>query len=318
MNEIRLNEAATKVVAELGELCPQKMEIKYHQKQAGFLRHDQAQQYLRGGKMIIEVNDVTEPNYTVSHELLHLRLLFKGAPQISFNITTGASELDNKIMATGMELYDIVLHFSVYQQQKERGLINERVKELYFKGVLATLKPEPQDRQDEWMVLRVLTLLDTLVFFDTEAQTILPRLEELYPRTLVAAQKIYAELTSKKISSAFEIRRAIVKIYRLFDQQLEKWQMVKMNLQNFVTLTPVFSERQKRLEVRQLFSILHSELHENLQDTTAYIGILKNDGQNSFVLPAPQKEKTEEVFKRIYAMPTGKFLAKLAIPYLTR
>ncbi|KRN07193.1 IpaB EvcA family protein [Liquorilactobacillus sucicola DSM 21376 = JCM 15457] len=318
MVDVELNEAARKLIVELKDIYPYEVELKYHAKEAGFLRHDQAQQYLRGGKMIVEVNDVTEPSYTVSHELLHLLLLFKGAPQISFNITTGDTELDNKIMATGMELYDTVLHFIVYQQQRERGLIDDNVEELYFKGILATLKPEPQGKTDEWMVLRTLTLLDALVFFRDETERILPKLAELYPRTLTAAREIYTELARKRISSAFEIRRAIVKVYRLFDQQLKQWQMVQMNLQNFVTLTPVLSERQKRLEVRQLFSIFHSELHENLQDTTAYIGILKSDQQNTFVLPAPQGEKTEETFKRIYAMPLASFMEKLAIPYLTR
>ncbi|WP_311408192.1 IpaB/EvcA family protein [Liquorilactobacillus uvarum] len=318
MREIELNEAAKKVIAELKEIYPDELKIKYHDKKAGFLRHDQAQQYLHDGKMVIEVNDVTEANYTVSHELLHLLLLFKGAPQISFNITTGSKELDNKIMATGMELYDTVLHFIVYRQQKERGLINEKVKELYFKGVLATLKPEPSDHTDEWMVLRTLTLLDTFVFFRDEEEHILPKLEKLYPRTFTAAQRIYKALTVKNISSAFEIRRAVVKVFRLFDQQLEQWKMSQMNLQNFVTLTVVLSKRQKRLEVRQLFSIFHSELHENLQDTTAYIGISKADQQNTFVLPTPRSKKTEDEFKRIYAMPVGEFMDELAIPYLTR
>lgn len=318
MTEIELNEAAKRVVVELKKIYPNKLNIKYHDKKIGFLRHDQAQQYLHNGEMVVEVNDVTEPNYTVSHELLHLLLLFKGAPQISFNITTGSKELDNKIMATGMELYDTILHFLVYSQQKDRGLINDGVKELYFKGVLATLKPEPQNSTDEWMVLRTLTLLDTLVFFEDEEERILSKLKTLYPRTFAAAQKIYAALTVKEISSAFEIRRAVVKVFRLFDQQLEQWKMPPMNLQNFVTLTAVLSKRQKRLEVRQLFSIFHSELHENLQDTTAYIGISKADQQNTFVLPTPQSKKTEEEFKRIYAMPIGDFMDELAIPYLTR
>ena len=95
-------------------------------------------------------------------------LIFEKLLQISFNLDSGRKELDTKYTATGMELYDILMYFFVYDRQREMGLIDDKVEELYFKGILAVLKPEPQDQQDDWMVLRTVNLLDALIFFNDQ------------------------------------------------------------------------------------------------------------------------------------------------------
>lgn len=126
--------------------------IEFADEKAGYLRHDQAQLVLRDGAVHVKVFDITEPNYTVAHELLHFLLVARNVPQVAFNLTTGKQDLDLKLMTVGVELYDSVLHFAVYRDQRNRGLITEEDEELYFKGILATLQPEPADgHNDGWM-----------------------------------------------------------------------------------------------------------------------------------------------------------------------
>ncbi|KRL06187.1 hypothetical protein [Liquorilactobacillus oeni] len=294
------------------------IEFKKKGKQVGYLRHDQAQHYLRGGKMVIELNDLTAPSYTVSHELLHILLMTEKIPEITFNLSTTDLQLDTKLMAVGLELYDIVLHFTIYQLQRERNLFTESIQDLYLKGLFATLKPEPDGKNDNWMVLRVLGILDALVFFGKKQELLLSKLKKYYPQTTKAALSLYTEITAHELESPFGIRRAVIKLYHKLDEYLSEWGLEPLNLNRFVTLTLVLSKRQARQQVRQLFEIYHSALHENLEDTKGYIGFYKKDGQNSFVLPQPKESHPEEKFRKIYAMQAAVFLKELSIPYLIR
>ena len=292
--------------------------IEFADKKAGYLRHDQAQLVLRDGAVHVKVFDITEPNYTVAHELLHFLLVVRNVPQVAFNLTTGKQDLDLKLMTVGVELYDSVLHFAVYRDQRNRGLITEEDEELYFKGILATLQPEPADgHNDGWMSFRLLTLFDALIFFVEQQEAILPKLQELYPKTLQAAQKLYELASAKPLVDAHAMRRTVVKLYKAFDQQLERWGLVSMYLTDFVTLTPVLSDRQLRLEVRQLFTIYHSEWTAKLHHRSGYIGRWKNDEQNSFVIPEPQKN-APETFTRLYEMKVADFMERMGLEYLKK
>lgn len=320
MTEPILNDTVKQLIKEAEKIQPNGIEIQYKENQAGFVRHDQAQYYLRNGKLVINVLDQTDVNYVVSHELLHFMLMFQKLPQISFNLESGKKNLDTKYIATGMELYDILMHFFVYDQQRELGLITNQVEELYWKGILAVLKPEPSDHQDEWMVLRTVNILDALVFFKASQEEILPKLQELYPKATEQAQYLFEKITQKPLDSAANVHRAVVKLYQEFDNVLDRYHLYGMNLNTFVSLTPVLSKRQLRLEMRQLFEIFHTDLKENLQFKTAYVGRMKKDQQNAFVIPQPKgnEEQQAQAFKQIYETPVGQYLDSIGVSYLTR
>ncbi|MEY8662457.1 IpaB/EvcA family protein [Ligilactobacillus faecis] len=317
MNEVELSQTTKELIQEVEKKIQAPLELEFKDKAVGYLRHDQAQHYLHGGKLKVEVYDKTAPDYTITHELLHFLLLLEQTPKIAFNLTTGKIERDHKFMLAGVELYDTVLHFKVYERQRELAVITDEIEELYFKGILAVLEPEPRERRDQWMVLRTLTLLDALVFFKDQQASVLPKLQELYPQATVAAQKLYALLTEKKLETAFELRRAVVRLWKAFDEQLHAWQLLPMQLNDFITLTPVLSARQLRLPVNSLFEFYHSPWQENLEFTSAYIGRAKVDQQNTFVLPTP-KEDAKTYFQKLYSLSTKELLERLGIEYLVR
>lgn len=312
-----LNQTTLKLQKQVEEAVKKTVNVTFKEEKKGWLASDQAQMYLHDGQMQLDVYDITAPNYTVSHELLHIMTMVQDVPQINFNMTTGQTEHDSKIMTVGMELYDSVLHLQIYPRQRELGLLDDGIVELFYKGILAQLKPEQEDEVDSWMVLRTVKLVDALVLFASEQPKAEKKLQELYPQSFEAAQRLYASLTEKKTAGPQKIRAAIVKLWRGFDAQLESWGLAPLRLNDFISLEPVLSERQTRLEVSQLFEVYHSSLQDNLHFKPAYIVRYKSDRQNSFVLPEPKSDK-EKIFRGFYAAKIGDILQQMNVNYLLR
>lgn len=317
MSEPKLTQAVLDLQDEVVKMVKKPVNISFKEEKKGWLASDQAQMYLHDGQMQLDVYDVTAPNYTVSHELLHVLAMGQNVPQINFHMTTNDPNRDSKIMTAGMELYDTVLHLQIYPQQRQLGLLDDEIVELFYKGLLAQLKPEKQGEIDAWMVLRTVKLVDALVLFDGKQPQAEQKLQELYPRCFSAAQKLYVGLTERKITGPQKIRAAIVKLWRGFDDQLSEWGQAPLGLNDFISLEPVLSERQTRLEISQLFEIYHSSLQDNLHFKPAYIVRYKSDRQNSFVIPEPEHDK-EKIFRGFYAAKIGDILQQMHIDYLLR
>jgi len=187
-----------------------------------------------------------------------------------------------------------------------------------LKGVTATLKPEPTPVDDE-MTLRTLTLLDALVFFGTDEDAIMAQFEKDYPISFAAAQKLYAVITEKPVDSPFSLRRNVVKLFKAFDAQLEAWRLPALHNTEFTTLTSVLSKRQLSLQVKQIFELYHSDMHEKTTQRRGYVGFNRADEQNAFVIPSPApKEDTPEYFTKIYSMTVEELFKQLKMPYILR
>ena len=317
--DVQLNDQVQDLLNQVNNLYPGKVEVHFiGQLQAGFVRHDQAQQMQMGKDIDIQVADLTAPNYTASHELLHLLMILSGFPQVFFSLTTGNPDLDQQLMIMGTELYDIVSHEVVVSEQRKHGLITPEINDLYLKGVDYTLKPEPAERDDE-MTLRTLTLLDALVFFGSDNQAINDQFTKDYPESFAAARKLYQTITAKPVTSPFSLRRNVVKLFKAFDAQLEAWNLPALHNTEFTTLSSVLSKRQLSLQVRQIFELYHSDMHEKTTQRRGYVGFNRADNQNAFVLPAPKpKEDTPDYYTNIYNMTVEDLFKQLKMPYILR
>ena len=92
------------------------------------------------------------------------------------------------MMIMSTDLYNVAMHRVVVAEQRKHGFINDRVEEEYLKGVEHTLTPESED--DDERALRLLTLLDALVFFGDHLAKYEEQLQNNYPKALAAAKKI--------------------------------------------------------------------------------------------------------------------------------
>jgi len=319
MTEIKLNQTLTDLLSTANSIYPGNINVSFGSEQAGYVRHDQAQQVLHDGDITVQVNDVTAPNYTASHEILHLLLLLQGFPQVTFNLTTSDQQLDEQLMAISMELYDTISHVLVVRKQRQHDLIDAQIEDWYLQGVTATIDPEEPDKADAMMTLRLLTLTDLLVFFEGKLTS--EREQQVataYPQAWPAAQKLYEVISQKAVDTPFAMRRAVVKLFKAFDDQMTAWELPVLHANEFVTVQSVLSERQERLEVRQLFDVYHSDLLDKDKHTRAYIGLYKSDQQNAFVLPAPAQKDSDAFFKEIYGKTVKELFQTVDVPYTLR
>ena len=308
--------ALQQLLADVKKMHPQEIQINFpKEEKIGYLRHDYGQYYVADGKLQVDVYDQTDIEYTISHELLHFMLMFDNTPQASVNVTSGDQELDATLTATGIDLYDTVLHDRVYKEQRKRGFITEATEEIYLKGVMERFPKE--DGPDQWLVLRVLTLLDALVFFQGGDEDIIALFAQNNPESYRYAATLYQVMNEKPLKTNGAVRRAIVRLWDGMDQVLRDAGYAPMGLREFMTLSPVLSERQTRLQLNQLFELYHSQLKDNLKFKDAYIGRFKADGQNSFVINLPA-DITPEEMKQVYEQPIGAYLQELGFTYLIR
>ncbi|MCH5463046.1 IpaB/EvcA family protein [Lactobacillus sp. LC28-10] len=319
MQNVEINPETQSLLDAVNKIFPGKVELQFIGKlQNGYVRHDQAQAVQDKDNIMVQISDLSAPDYTASHELLHLLMTLRGFPQIFFAISTGEEQLDQQLMMLGTELYDTVSHIVVVSEQRKHGLITDEIEQMYLKGVQATIQPEPTPVDDK-MTLRLLTLTDALVFFGDGNKKVNDQLAKDYPNSFAAAKKLYALITEKPVDSPFTLRRNIVKLFKAFDEQLKAWGLPPINMTEFATVSNVVSERQLRLEVRQMFELYHSDMVDIKSKRRAYVGINRADGQNSFVISAPTKANDNpEYYKAIYSLSVEALFKKLEMPYILR
>lgn len=318
--EIKLNKANQDLLDQVNDLFPRgSVFVQFHGKRSGYVRHDQAETTNLPGGLVITVTDLTEPNYTASHELLHLLMTLRGFPQIFFELSLGDKQLDEQMMIMATDLFNTVAHQIVVAEQRKHGLINEKIEQEYFRGITETLTDET-GKDDGERTMRLLTLLDALVFYAGGHMTAdqLDELQERYPVALSSAQMLYDEVMDKPVKSPFEMRRTVVKLFRLFDKQMQEWGLPALHNNQFTSLSPVLSKRQLRLEVAQVCDIYHSEMNERNTKRRAYVVLGKNDQQNAFVLPAPKGEYSSAEMLKFYHQPVEELLKSQNVPFILR
>lgn len=318
--EIQLNKENQDLLDAVNDIFPTgSVFVQFHGDKSGYVRHDQAETTSLPGGLVITVTDLTEPNYTASHELLHLLMTLRGFPQIFFELSLGEKQLDEQMMIMATDLYNTVAHQVVVQQQREHGFINEKIEQEYFLGITKTLTDE-NGKDDGERTMRLLTLLDALVFYAGGHMTAEQdaELQRRYPVAYASAQLLYDKVMTKPVKSPFTMRRTVVKLFRLFDEQMQQWGLPALHNNQFTSLSPVLSKRQLRLEVAQVYDIYHSEMKERESNRRAYVVLGKNDQQNAFVLPAPKDEYSSDQMLKFYHQPVEDLLKSQNVPFILR
>ncbi|KRL94598.1 hypothetical protein [Limosilactobacillus equigenerosi] len=314
---VELKPATQNLLDQVNALYPQgSVFLDFTGDQVGYVRHDQARQTSLAGGLVITLTDLTNPDYTASHELLHLLMLLRGFPQIFFQLSLGDDQLDEQMMIMATDLYNVAMHQVIVAEQREHGLIDEQTEQQYLAGIHATLTDE-QTGDDDERTLRLLTLLDAIVFFGDHLDQVRADLTTRYPVALAAAEQLHADVFAKAPESPFALRRQVVKLFNAFDAQMQAWGLPALHNAEYTTLSPALSERQLRLKVKQVFEIFHSEMKNREHKSESYVGFRRNDHQNSFVLDA-EVEWSPEKFVRLYDMPVQDFLDQNSIPYIVR
>jgi hypothetical protein len=318
---VRLGATAKQLLDQVNQIFPGEVMVRFGKEKAGYLLHGQATRDAMGPRFLIEISDVTAPDYTATHELMHMLMSMSGFPQIMFNVSFGDEQLDEQLMIMATSLYNAVAHNIVVAEQRKHGLITPEVADAFAEGIAQTLTLEGAENDDE-AALRLLTLVDALAFYadDEDKKKYTARFRKDYPIAYVAAKELFAEVTKKPVDSPFAMRRAVVKMFKGFDAQMKAWGMPELHSSEFATLSSVFSQRQLRMQVRQVFEVFHSEMKDKNTGERAFVGLNRNDHQNAFVIAVPEDvtKGSTEWFKQLYDMTVEELFDSIAMPYSMR
>ncbi|MFD1393091.1 hypothetical protein ACFQ3L_05720 [Lacticaseibacillus jixianensis] len=281
---------------------------------SGVLTHTQStQKLLPNGHLELRISDTTNVDYTLSHELLHMKLVTDGFPPLQYRLATGEPQVDQQFFAVGTALYNAALHLPIRAAQAKLGVLTPAVEKQLAAGVTAVLPKTPRPDQ---LVYCVMTLLDALVAFEGGSKGQLKYWGANYADALPLAQQLYTTLMAKPCTRPFDFRRMVVRLWWQFDQILQKHGFQATANAEFATLPPILSERQLRLALNQTFEVLHSEMIDRTTKKRAYVALGKGDGQNAFVLPLANL--SAEGFQQLYQTPLKTVLLQYKVDYAIR
>lgn len=291
---------------------------------SGMINHDQITSDVLGSRMALQVTDATAPDFTATHELLHMLLALNGFPQVFFQLKApNDDDLTEQMMVMASYLYRPALHAIIYQEQFKHGMIDQDVAAAYVAGINNELTPESNEADNAQAALRIMLLLDAQVFFNAIdaklGDAAVSELQKLYPVAWKSAKVIFEAMKVDTIKDSLSLHRAVIAAFDNFDMQMVELNLPLLHAKEFATLTPVLSERQLRLSVNQVFTIKHVDWLDETTMQPAYVGLSKQDEQNSFVLPAPEDESERaKFFKELYQLSVSELFDQIKQPYTLR
>ena len=291
------------------------IELQVAEAASGQLTNAQSDQHVSrdGHQITIQIQDQTNVDYGASHELLHLLLPTRGYPELQFDLLTGEPKLDEQYQTIATALYNAALHVVIRQWQADNGLLTEAVRQQLEQGFEASVPQEADQVANNMVVFHVLALLDQMVLLDGGDEVTTATWQARYPHAVEPAASLYAVLSAKPIADPFSLRRAVVKLFARFNQVLGQLGFANMNLAEYVTLPPVLSARQLRLQLNQTYLIQHSGYYDRRTKKEAYVALGNGDNQTAFVLPLTGKQTTAEAFQALYQQPLGTVLTQFDI-----
>lgn len=318
---MQFSEDTVKLLNQVNQVYPGSVVLRGSGKATGKLTHDQVSTDMLGTRLMVEVTDATAPDFSATQELLNMMLTLSGYPQVYFQLKSEDINMTDQLMVMSTYLYQPALRAITYKEQAKHGLVTAAVVKAFANGVMSTLTPEAKNDRSE-AALRLLTLLDARVFMnavptDIDTAVYTDSFADAFPEAWEAAGHIFATMKVDDIKDPFTVHRAVIAAFKGFDAQMIAWNLPELKALEFATLTPVLSERQLRLPLAQVFDIKHTEMTDRNTEKSAYVGLSKSEGQNSFVISAPN-ENQPEFFKTLYQTPVREVLEQIGQPFVVR
>ncbi|MBS9335237.1 nitrate ABC transporter ATPase [Fructobacillus sp. M1-13] len=315
------------LLEQVNQTYPGTVMVRTGDAHSGLLRMDRVQQSFLADRLLIELPDTTESDFVIGNELLQLLLSLNGiVPQIFFGLTFEDDGLDQQLVTIASRLHHLVMHGITYRELAKQGFLTAQTVEAFKKGIEDELSPE-DDVIDGQHLFRLLSLTDAQVFLmvaenagqKAGAQESAKRYQQLYPKANAAAKSLADLIMSSDLKDSRVIRKTIVQVFSGLDDLLQQVDLPTVNAKQYVTLTPVLSERQLNGPVKNTFEIFHSEMTDFASKEKAYVGLGKNDQQNAFVIAPPKNPADRpKFFTELYALSVKALLEKLALPYILR
>ncbi|GAO99253.1 hypothetical protein [Fructobacillus ficulneus] len=322
-----MNQKLNELLAQANQIYPGTIMTRVGTEKDGQLRVDRVEQSVLADRLLIEVPDQTEADFVLGNELLKLLLSLNGiVPQIYFALTFEKEELDQQLISIATRMHRVVVHAIAYRELAKQGLLTADTAQAYLAGVRDELSDEGAELDGEFL-WRLLTLMDAQIFLATmrdynlsdQATTMKKQLDQLYPQANQAATDLVEPVLTANLKDSRQIRKQMVRLFAGVDKALESRDLPTVNATQYVTLTPVLSQRQLDGPVSNFYEIFHSEMVDFQTHEKAYVGLGKQDQQNTFVVTPPSDEaERPKFFTELYQTSVKELLTKLALPYILR
>lgn len=316
-----------KLLEQVNETYPGTVMVRTGQEKSGRLRLDQVKQSFLADRLLIEVPDETEADFAIGVELIQLLLSLNGiVPQIFFGLTFEDETLDQQLVTIASRLHRMVMHAIAFREMGKQGYLNNSTATAFRNGIADELSDE-QEEIDGQHLFRLLSLVDAQIFNAVLKERELAKesaeaerfYQSHYPKANADAKALAEPIMSADLTDSRTIRKTIVHLFAGLDELLAKENLPTVNAQQYVTLAPVLSERQLNGPVKNLYEIFHSEMTDYASKEKAYVGLGKQDKQNTFVIAAPKNPADRpKFFTELYALSVRELLEKLALPYILR
>jgi hypothetical protein len=201
--------------------------------------------------------------------------------------------------------------------QRESGILTEDVLKAVRSGIEADTPVETDVEDDGEVLTRIFNLLDGLILVEGPESDYVSAWYTKYPRALKVASQLWQVIQDTDITDARGYRSGIVKVFKTFNEALAD-QGINLDFAGFICVTPVFSARQLRLKLNQLYLLQDSVYLSNKPDTQAYAALGVNDDQCAFVLQLTEEETQPENFQALYQKPMQEVLDEYGIGYSER
>ncbi|MBS9336966.1 nitrate ABC transporter ATPase [Fructobacillus parabroussonetiae] len=317
----------TTLLEQVNQTYPGTVMVRTGEEESGRLRMDRSQQSFLADRLLIEIPDKTEADFVIGTELLQLLLSLNGiVPQIFFGLTFEDEALDQQLVTIASRLHKMVMHGISYREMAKQGFLTAETATAFQAGIEDELTPEEKDIDGQHL-FRLLSLVDAQIFNKVLAENKLAeaakqadaQYKTLYPKANAAAKSLSELIVTADLKDSRTIRKTIVRVFAGLDELLEKADLPTVNAKQYVTLAPVLSERQLNGPVKNLFEIFHSEMTDFASKEKAYVGLGKQDQQNTFVIAPPKNPADRpKFFTELYALSVRELLEKLALPYILR
>ena len=312
------NPAVQSLLDKVNEGFQEPLEIKVDDKVSGILRNENGESNIEpAGKGTIHIVDATDVDYTLSHELLHILLQEMNYPTTGTAVHAPEKEFNDQMRAIAGGLEAGVIHTMIAGWQHDNGLLTPEVKKMVRSGVEADITDETTTEDDGNLLARILTVLDGLTVLGGPDNDMVSAWYSKYPTALGIASALWQTIQDTDITDARGYRSGIVKVFKKFNEALKPFG-AELDFANFICVTPVFSARQLRLSLNQLYLLQDSPYQSDKAKTTAYAALGKSDGQCAFVLQLDSDETTPEYFQTLYAKPLSEVLESYGIGYSER
>lgn len=227
-------------------------------------------------------------DFIVAHELGHLQQERQQIVKIGIAKSSDA-QLNQAMTVIAQVIFNIALHEGMHPQLENLNLFTDDLRTAVQGAVEHDLPAETEKSSNLQVTLMALQIADTFTFIGE-----VPAWRVSYPRSFMLAEKIWTVVHATKLVTNRHLRSLLLQIIEILSDFFEHTELSVIDLRRSLLVTPVLSERQLKLSVRQLFQIFHVSEQEGI-----YLGLGVNDEQAAFQLQLPKMTPKQQSAKML-------------------